>query len=66
MLSVQILPNSMGATFSKPDHLQVHDWSEPDVVSLARWELMVLAKMAVNRVVKRHADERMLDVMFRR
>lgn len=66
MLCVHILPNSPGALFWKPDHLQVHDWRVPAEVFSERCELIVLANIAVNIVVKRHSRERMMEVMLRR
>lgn len=51
---------------SRPCHLQVQVMSVPDPLLSERWELMVLAKMVVNRVMKRPTKESTVDVMLRR
>lgn len=66
MLSVHILPNSPGALFWKPDHLQVHDWRVVAEVAPERCELMVVAKIVVKIVIKRHSSESTVEVMLRR
>ena len=66
MLSVHILPNSPGALFWKPDHLQVHDWRVVTEVFPERWELIVVANIVVKIVVTRQSRESTVDVMLRR
>ena len=66
MVSVHILPNSIGAMLWKLCHLQVQDMSVPEPVLPERCELMVLAKMVVNRVMKRPMKARIADAMLRR
>ena len=51
---------------SKPCHLQVHVMSVAEPLLSERWELMVLAKMVVKRVMNRPMKERTVDVILRR